>query len=174
MPASIELSIQTSLLIFQQIFFSFSFLSSHFNSYRQKQLPVLYGKSTTVNGGGTTSIPLPQTVSVTRRCPPDKIRPLPPTPDQSQSKLISSSLSFFLYTYQPRHSSLSYTRIYGCYECTMSWLCMMLLLLLCAYRFNAVYGLTPTLLSAICADRHMPALQCNACRTQHIPTWMCR
>lgn len=47
--------------------------------------------------GGATSIPLPQSVSVTRRCPPDKIRPLPPTPDQSHSKfritLLPLSLS---------------------------------------------------------------------------------
>lgn len=36
------------------------------------------------NGG--TSIPLPATVLVTRRCPPDKVRPLPPTPGQTQCK----------------------------------------------------------------------------------------
>lgn len=37
-----------------------------------------------VNGG--TSIPLPATVLVTRRCPPDKVRPLPPTPGHSPCK----------------------------------------------------------------------------------------
>ena len=40
------------------------------------------------NGG--TSIPLPATVSVTRRCPPDKVRPLPPTPGHSPCKLLFS------------------------------------------------------------------------------------
>uniref|UniRef100_A0A182NEM2 Protein sickie n=1 Tax=Anopheles dirus TaxID=7168 RepID=A0A182NEM2_9DIPT len=43
------------------------------------QLPVPYAKAN-VNGG--TAIPLPATVLVTRRCPPDKVRPLPPTPNQ--------------------------------------------------------------------------------------------
>uniref|UniRef100_A0A182J1L1 Uncharacterized protein n=1 Tax=Anopheles atroparvus TaxID=41427 RepID=A0A182J1L1_ANOAO len=43
------------------------------------QLPVPYAKAG-VNGG--TAIPLPATVLVTRRCPPDKVRPLPPTPNQ--------------------------------------------------------------------------------------------
>lgn len=78
----------------QVVFINISFHVFLFrlNSYRQKQLPVLYGKSS-VNGGAT-SIPLPQSVSVTRRCPPDKIRPLPPTPDQSHSKFrVTSSLS---------------------------------------------------------------------------------
>uniref|UniRef100_A0A182YFX4 Protein sickie n=1 Tax=Anopheles stephensi TaxID=30069 RepID=A0A182YFX4_ANOST len=46
---------------------------------RQRQLPVPYAKAG-VNGG--TAIPLPATVLVTRRCPPDKVRPLPPTPNQ--------------------------------------------------------------------------------------------
>lgn len=95
------------------------------NSYRQKQLPVLYGKST-VNGGAT-SIPLPQTVSVTRRCPPDKIRPLPPTPDQSQSKCWSL----------PLHMSMSV-----CYILAMPWLCV---IIRAVYRFNAVYVSTPTM-----------------------------
>uniref|UniRef100_A0A182F5C2 Uncharacterized protein n=1 Tax=Anopheles albimanus TaxID=7167 RepID=A0A182F5C2_ANOAL len=44
-----------------------------------RQLPVPYAKPG-VNGG--TAIPLPATVLVTRRCPPDKVRPLPPTPNQ--------------------------------------------------------------------------------------------
>ncbi|XP_062542460.1 protein sickie-like [Armigeres subalbatus] len=44
-----------------------------------RQLPVPYTKPG-VNGG--TAIPLPATVMVTRRCPPDKVRPLPPTPNQ--------------------------------------------------------------------------------------------
>ncbi|XP_049282347.1 uncharacterized protein LOC125763349 isoform X3 [Anopheles funestus] len=44
-----------------------------------RQLPVPYAKAG-VNGG--TAIPLPATVLVTRRCPPDKVRPLPPTPNQ--------------------------------------------------------------------------------------------
>uniref|UniRef100_A0A182Q5T3 Protein sickie n=1 Tax=Anopheles farauti TaxID=69004 RepID=A0A182Q5T3_9DIPT len=45
----------------------------------RRQLPVPYAKAN-VNGG--TAIPLPATVLVTRRCPPDKVRPLPPTPNQ--------------------------------------------------------------------------------------------
>ncbi|XP_062553040.1 protein sickie-like [Armigeres subalbatus] len=45
----------------------------------RRQLPVPYTKPG-VNGG--TAIPLPATVMVTRRCPPDKVRPLPPTPNQ--------------------------------------------------------------------------------------------
>ncbi|XP_041448224.1 protein sickie isoform X2 [Drosophila obscura] len=36
-----------------------------------------------VNGG--TAIPLPATVMVQRRCPPDKVRPLPPTPNHTPS-----------------------------------------------------------------------------------------
>ncbi|XP_053692535.1 protein sickie-like [Sabethes cyaneus] len=44
-----------------------------------RQLPVPYAKPG-VNGG--TAIPQPATVMVTRRCPPDKVRPLPPTPNQ--------------------------------------------------------------------------------------------
>lgn len=48
-----------------------------------RQLPVPYGK-TGINSG--TSIPLPATVLVTRRCPPDKVRPLPPTPGHTQRK----------------------------------------------------------------------------------------
>ncbi|XP_055389466.1 protein sickie-like isoform X2 [Condylostylus longicornis] len=42
----------------------------------KRQIPVPYSKT---NGG--TAIPLPATVLVQRRCPPDKIRPLPPTPN---------------------------------------------------------------------------------------------
>lgn len=37
------------------------------------------------NGSGT-AIPLPATVLVQRRCPPDKVRPLPPTPGHSPCK----------------------------------------------------------------------------------------
>lgn len=48
-----------------------------------RQLPVPYTKPG-VNGG--TAIPLPATVMVTRRCPPDKVRPLPPTPNQQTGK----------------------------------------------------------------------------------------
>jgi hypothetical protein len=48
-----------------------------------RQLPVPYGKS---GGNGGTAIPLPATVLVTRRCPPDKVRPLPPTPNHQQRK----------------------------------------------------------------------------------------
>ncbi|XP_058816201.1 protein sickie-like [Topomyia yanbarensis] len=45
----------------------------------RRQLPVPYAKPG-INGG--TAIPLPATVMVARRCPPDKVRPLPPTPNQ--------------------------------------------------------------------------------------------
>lgn len=49
-------------------------------SYRQ--IPTAYSKA---NGG--TAIPLPATVMVQRRCPPDKVRPLPPTPNHTPCKL---------------------------------------------------------------------------------------
>uniref|UniRef100_A0A182P2R0 Protein sickie n=1 Tax=Anopheles epiroticus TaxID=199890 RepID=A0A182P2R0_9DIPT len=52
---------------------------NHTEKVMQRQLPVPYAKAG-VNGG--TAIPLPATVLVTRRCPPDKVRPLPPTPNQ--------------------------------------------------------------------------------------------
>lgn len=67
-----ECDFRASLLIF-------SFLSFHF-----RQLPVPYSKAG-INGG--TAIPLPATVLVTRRCPPDKVRPLPPTPNQQSCEL---------------------------------------------------------------------------------------
>ncbi|KAL5280209.1 NAV2 family protein [Megaselia abdita] len=44
----------------------------------RRQIPVAYSKT---NGG--TAIPLPATVLVQRRCPPDKVRPLPPTPNHT-------------------------------------------------------------------------------------------
>ncbi|CAD6997738.1 unnamed protein product [Ceratitis capitata] len=44
------------------------------------QIPTAYSKA---NGG--TAIPLPATVMVQRRCPPDKVRPLPPTPNHTPS-----------------------------------------------------------------------------------------
>ncbi|KAM8715054.1 hypothetical protein ACLKA7_002151 [Drosophila subpalustris] len=46
----------------------------------RRQIAPAYGK---VNGG--TAIPLPATVMVQRRCPPDKVRPLPPTPNHTPS-----------------------------------------------------------------------------------------
>ncbi|XP_036321700.1 protein sickie isoform X2 [Rhagoletis pomonella] len=45
-----------------------------------RQIPSAYSKA---NGG--TAIPLPATVMVQRRCPPDKVRPLPPTPNHTPS-----------------------------------------------------------------------------------------
>ncbi|XP_028895905.2 protein sickie isoform X4 [Zeugodacus cucurbitae] len=45
-----------------------------------RQIPTAYSKA---NGG--TAIPLPATVMVQRRCPPDKVRPLPPTPNHTPS-----------------------------------------------------------------------------------------
>ncbi|XP_043070626.1 protein sickie isoform X3 [Drosophila grimshawi] len=50
------------------------------NEMVNRQIPPAYGK---VNGG--TAIPLPATVMVQRRCPPDKVRPLPPTPNHTPS-----------------------------------------------------------------------------------------
>lgn len=47
-----------------------------------RQLPVY-----TKTANGATAIPLPATVLVTRRCPPDKVRPLPPTPNHQSCKL---------------------------------------------------------------------------------------
>ncbi|XP_055847329.1 protein sickie isoform X8 [Episyrphus balteatus] len=44
----------------------------------RRQIPNAYGK-----GNGGTAIPLPATVLVQRRCPPDKVRPLPPTPNHT-------------------------------------------------------------------------------------------
>lgn len=43
---------------------------------------------TKVNGG--TAIPLPATVMVQRRCPPDKVRPLPPTPNHTPCEYLPS------------------------------------------------------------------------------------
>lgn len=51
--------------------------------FLNRQLPAPYGKP----GPNGTAIPLPATVLVTRRCPPDKVRPLPPTPSH-QSKYL--------------------------------------------------------------------------------------
>ncbi|XP_044250812.1 protein sickie isoform X1 [Drosophila takahashii] len=50
------------------------------NEMVNRQIAPAYAK---VNGG--TSIPLPATVMVQRRCPPDKVRPLPPTPNHTPS-----------------------------------------------------------------------------------------
>ncbi|XP_055681373.1 protein sickie isoform X4 [Lutzomyia longipalpis] len=55
-----------------------------------RQLPLSYAKAGP-NGG--TAIPLPATVLVTRRCPPDKVRPLPPTPGQQASATTLSKQS---------------------------------------------------------------------------------
>ncbi|XP_053958598.1 protein sickie-like [Anastrepha ludens] len=46
----------------------------------RRQISSAYSKT---NGG--TAIPLPATVMVQRRCPPDKVRPLPPTPNHTPS-----------------------------------------------------------------------------------------
>jgi len=54
-------------------------LCTFFFDYRQ--IAPAYAK---VNGG--TAIPLPATVMVQRRCPPDKVRPLPPTPNHTPCK----------------------------------------------------------------------------------------
>ncbi|GAB0099371.1 hypothetical protein DMENIID0001_152270 [Sergentomyia squamirostris] len=54
----------------------------------RRQLPLSYAKAGP-NGG--TAIPLPATVLVTRRCPPDKVRPLPPTPGQQTTTLTKQS-----------------------------------------------------------------------------------
>ncbi|KAH8325857.1 hypothetical protein KR067_009256 [Drosophila pandora] len=50
------------------------------NEMVNRQIAPAYTK---VNGG--TAIPLPATVMVQRRCPPDKVRPLPPTPNHTPS-----------------------------------------------------------------------------------------
>ncbi|XP_068151848.1 protein sickie isoform X1 [Drosophila tropicalis] len=50
------------------------------NEMVNRQIAPAYAK---VNGG--TAIPLPATVMVQRRCPPDKVRPLPPTPNHTPS-----------------------------------------------------------------------------------------
>lgn len=52
--------------------------------FHSRQLPVY-----TKTANGATAIPLPATVLVTRRCPPDKVRPLPPTPNHQSCKLWS-------------------------------------------------------------------------------------
>ncbi|XP_073822561.1 sickie isoform X2 [Musca autumnalis] len=49
------------------------------NEMVNRQIPQAYTKA---NG---TAIPLPATVMVQRRCPPDKVRPLPPTPNHAPS-----------------------------------------------------------------------------------------
>uniref|UniRef100_A0A1I8NF63 Uncharacterized protein n=1 Tax=Musca domestica TaxID=7370 RepID=A0A1I8NF63_MUSDO len=49
------------------------------DSMVNRQIPQAYTKA---NG---TAIPLPATVMVQRRCPPDKVRPLPPTPNHAPS-----------------------------------------------------------------------------------------
>ncbi|KAL7031114.1 hypothetical protein ACKWTF_006898 [Chironomus riparius] len=54
---------------------------------KERQLPVY-----TKTANGATAIPLPATVLVTRRCPPDKIRPLPPTPNH-QSSIPSNKIA---------------------------------------------------------------------------------
>ncbi|KAL6258875.1 hypothetical protein P5V15_010820, partial [Pogonomyrmex californicus] len=54
------------------------------------RLPSPYNKQSSGVGGagggsgGSTSIPLPATVAATRRCPPDKVRPVPAPTHQSQ------------------------------------------------------------------------------------------
>lgn len=67
-----------------------------------RQLPAPYGKP----GPNGTSIPLPATVLVARRCPPDKVRPLPPTPSH-QSKCYSIML-----TIRKVSSIATYTQIF--------------------------------------------------------------
>lgn len=60
-------------------------LSSFFRSILNRQLPAPYVKA----GPNGTSIPLPATVLLGRRCPPDKVRPLPPTPShQSEYSIL--------------------------------------------------------------------------------------
>lgn len=78
-----------------------------------RQIAVPYGKVQhhNTNGGlvGGTSIPLPATVLASRRCPPDKVRPLPPTPGAAtcqtgkRSRCDNVSLSLF---------GVSYLRVY--------------------------------------------------------------
>ncbi|KAG5683213.1 hypothetical protein PVAND_012509 [Polypedilum vanderplanki] len=53
---------------------------------KQRQLPVY-----TKTANGATAIPMPATVLVTRRCPPDKVRPLPPTPNHQSSLTKTAS-----------------------------------------------------------------------------------
>lgn len=131
-----------------KLFLSFLlFFISNLN--RQKQLPVLYGKGTA--NGGATSIPLPQTVSVTRRCPPDKIRPLPPTPDQSHSKWL------FLPLCRPTLQCSKYQVPCAHYSGY-------------APRINAVYVSTPTFcLQFVQTASHTFAqpLQCNGPHVVH-------
>ncbi|TMW54408.1 hypothetical protein DOY81_000511, partial [Sarcophaga bullata] len=53
--------------------------TTHQQQQQHQQIPQAYTKA---NG---TAIPLPATVMVQRRCPPDKVRPLPPTPNHTPS-----------------------------------------------------------------------------------------
>lgn len=64
-----------------QIFLSI-FLIYPISVFIFRQLPVY-----TKTANGATAIPMPATVLVTRRCPPDKVRPLPPTPNHQSCKL---------------------------------------------------------------------------------------
>lgn len=57
-----------------------------------RTLPAPYTKGST-NGTGT-AIPLPATVLVQRRCPPDKVRPLPPTPNHQPGKALTCVYEF--------------------------------------------------------------------------------
>ncbi|KAH0564038.1 hypothetical protein KQX54_008874 [Cotesia glomerata] len=51
--------------------------------FDDRRLPSPYNKQT-AGGGGSTSIPLPATVTATRRCPPDKVRPVAAPTHQTQ------------------------------------------------------------------------------------------
>lgn len=67
----------TKFQIFVVINFTEIFVCIYF-----RQLPVY-----TKTANGATAIPLPATVLVTRRNLPDKVRPLPPTPNHQSCKL---------------------------------------------------------------------------------------
>ncbi|XP_074101205.1 sickie isoform X2 [Cotesia typhae] len=79
-----ELSAGTSLRPVLALLFA---LSRHKQRAKQLQdmprLPSPYNKQT-AGGGGSTSIPLPATVTATRRCPPDKVRPVAAPTHQTQ------------------------------------------------------------------------------------------
>ncbi|XP_034945344.1 protein sickie isoform X2 [Chelonus insularis] len=81
-----ELSTGTTLRPILALLFA---LSRHKQRAKQLQdmprLPSPYNKQTAAGVGSTgTSIPLPATVAATRRCPPDKVRPVPAPTHQTQ------------------------------------------------------------------------------------------
>lgn len=78
-----ELKVIKILLI---VIFLFSF-------FHCRQIPQAYTKA---NG---TAIPLPATVMVQRRCPPDKVRPLPPTPNHTPCKYEKENNKNFFFMY---------------------------------------------------------------------------